>query len=431
MMSIQLYTDSRVKEHSTMTKRQTENRSVRLIVVLFALIPFFLSFPANLFAENNPVTPQAIATTEPPAVPSATSVALSDPFPDSYLFRNQKWIEGMRSPTVDLENVDAVFWHIFSQLPADVVVYPTENYYYFVLYANHRQVWGNMRLPIWQSDEGVLSFAYFEFTDFPGESYSRFTKHKMYGPGEGVTIKKTGHFTYQVTYKERSVVFRLNQIAQDPPRLFPLASDEAFVQRTFDESGFQFFLLFNTTRNYFFWALNEEAPVPDDLQPLTEDLLLGQISGFAFWVDKAHGNRKILVSTSRSHGTRNDYFDGPFDQSADNYAEETKFQKYIELAYPYTKGNIDKYGNLIKLESQRVGITAYYLHSSRVHLLEFMNRVKKADDPYQFIFNSRKELFSGPTPTNITPRPEPPKTPVQVPVQAPAQALAPSPLKIE
>jgi hypothetical protein len=215
----------------------------------------------------------------------------------------------------------------------------------------------------------------------------------MYGPNDGVGIKKVNRFTYEVAYKDKAVIFHLNQIPQEPPKLFPLHSDEQFVQRVFDESGFQFFLLFNTTKNYFFWALNEEAPVPDTLEPVAHDLLLGKISGFAFWLDKAHGGRKILASISRSHASRNDYFDGPFDQSADNYALETNFKKYIELAYPYTKGNVDDYGNLVKLESQRVGITAYSIHQTRADLLTFIERLRKADDPYYLIFNSRNELF--------------------------------------
>jgi hypothetical protein len=60
-----------------------------------------------------------------------------------------------------------------------------------------------------------------------------------------------------------------------------------FVQRTFDKSGYQFFLLFNEKSNYLFWVLNEEPGVPDVLEPAGEDLLVGRRSGFAFWVDKA------------------------------------------------------------------------------------------------------------------------------------------------
>ena len=41
-----------------------------------------------------------------------------------YLLFNQRWIEGMSSDAVDLEDVDAVFWQVFSGLPEEVTVYP-------------------------------------------------------------------------------------------------------------------------------------------------------------------------------------------------------------------------------------------------------------------------------------------------------------------
>ena len=83
--------------------------------------------------------------------------------------------------------------------------------------------------------------------------------------------------------------------------------------RTFDESGYQFFLLFNTTGNYFTWVLNEEEIVPDELVPVDDDLLVGRRSGFAFWVDPAHPDRKALVAIRGANATVNNYYDGPFD----------------------------------------------------------------------------------------------------------------------
>ena len=61
----------------------------------------------------------------------------------SYLLLNQKWVEGLSTDSVDLEDVDEMFWHIFSRLPGEVTVYPSENYYYFILYLDKRQLWGN------------------------------------------------------------------------------------------------------------------------------------------------------------------------------------------------------------------------------------------------------------------------------------------------
>ena len=48
-----------------------------------------------------------------------------------------------------------------SQLPDEVNVYPTENYYYFKFYEAGREVWGNIRLDVDYRKEGEVSFAYF------------------------------------------------------------------------------------------------------------------------------------------------------------------------------------------------------------------------------------------------------------------------------
>ena len=88
--------------------------------------------------DTRVVTPRAEAAV-PEKIPAAGD-------PSTYLLLNQKWVEGLRTETLDLEDVEEVFWHIFSGLPDEVTVYPSENYFYFILYAGGRQIWGNLRL---------------------------------------------------------------------------------------------------------------------------------------------------------------------------------------------------------------------------------------------------------------------------------------------
>ena len=96
--------------------------------------------------------------------PPAKIVSTGD---QPYLVFNQKWLEGLRSKSLDVENVDEIFSYIFSNLPDEVVVYPTENYYYYKLYVDGKQLWGNIRLAAGRRERGVLSFAYFEFKESP------------------------------------------------------------------------------------------------------------------------------------------------------------------------------------------------------------------------------------------------------------------------
>ena len=311
---------------------------------------------------------------------------------------NQKLVEGLTTDAVDLDDVDAVFWHIFSRLPEEVTVYPSENYYYFIMYTGKRQLWGNIRLASGRRDRGVLSFAYFEFRETPYVTEPRVTRSKFFTDADGLRIEELDPFKWRVTYDKKSVVFNLHKLSQDPPKLFQMGDDESFIMRTFDESGYQFFLIFNDRGNYFNWVLNEEEPVSDNSVPLRDDLIVGRKSGFAFWVDQAHDDRKVLVAIRGESATKNDYYDGPFDQLADNYVEQTNIADYMVRAAPSLAGRIDKYGYFTNRDRpSRVSISPYYVYFSQQALDIYFDRLKSAEDPYFFV--SRKGLPPTPTPT--------------------------------
>ena len=295
--------------------------------------------------------------------------------------------------------MDQVFWHIFSKLPDEVTVYPSENYYYFIMYTDRRQLWGNIRLAAGRRDRGVLSFAYFEFRETPYVSEPRISRSKFFTDADGVLIERLDPFTYKVRYNKKEVVFHLHRLSQESPKLFDLGDNESSVMRTFDESGYQFFLIFNEQRNFFMWVLNEEEPFTDVLVPLKDDLLVGRKSGFAFWVDRAHDDRKILVAIRGQSATRNDYYDGPFDQLADNYVEQTNVADYMVRAAPSLEGRIDKYGYFTHRDRpSRVSISPYYVYFSDQALDIYFDRLKAADDPYFYV--SRKGLPPTPTPAS-------------------------------
>lgn len=342
--------------------------------------------PTRVVTPAREVAVPAVASTPSPSPTVQSPMGLGG---DSYLLLNQTLTEGLYHEALDLEEVDDVFWHIFSRLPDEVMVYPSENYFYFILNVQGRQIWGNMRLPAGRRERGVLSFAYFEFIEFSSVPSRGLSRAKYYTKGDGLRIEEIDALTWNVIYGEKEVVFNLHPLIQDPPNLFPLDEDEVFVQRTFDESGFQFFLIFNTARNYFLWVLNEEEFVPDTIDDLGDNILAGKRSGFAFWVDEAHGNRKILASIRRISVTRNDYFDGPFDQLADNYVDVTNVKKYMIMANPALEERIDKYGYYTDTERPlRVAISAYGTYYTIADLRAFIDRAMKADDPYQYISRS-------------------------------------------
>ena len=374
--------------------------------ILMAVIGIALVLAAVAIACSRTLTPVAEQATPEGLDPTPSATVASDSGDSqadssTYLLFNQRWLEGLSTGTLDLEDVDEVFWHIFSRLPDEVVVYPSENYYYFILYANQRQLWGNIRLPAGRRERGVLSFAYFEYRESPFVTDPRVSRAKFYTDADGLSIEELDEFTYRVRYNRKEVTFNLHQLSQEPPNLFGLAEDEVYVERTFDESGFQFFLIFNETKNYFMWVLNEEELVPDILKPLEEgpsDLLVGRRSGFAFWVDEANDNRKILVAIRGQNATVNNYYDGPFDQLADNYVDQNRISEYMMRASPSLRGRIDKFGYFTDRERpSRVSISSYYVYFTESALRLHMQRLRETPDPYFFI--SRRGRVETPTPS--------------------------------
>lgn len=183
--------------------------------------------------EAGEVTPQATATvavvTSPAIAPSAAKVIAGD---QPYLIFNQKWLEGLRSTALDVENVDEIFSYIFSNLPDEVVVYPTESYYYFKLYVDGKQFWGNIRLAAGRRERGVLSFAYFEFKGSPYVTEPRLVRNKFFTDADGLRIEELDRFTFKVRFDGKDVIFHLNQISQEPPALFDLAENEEYIEKT-------------------------------------------------------------------------------------------------------------------------------------------------------------------------------------------------------
>jgi hypothetical protein len=113
--------------------------------------------------------------------------------------------------------------------------------------------------------------------------------------------------------------------------------------------------------------------------------MYGQLSRFVFWVESARGNRKVLVAVRHASVTLNDYYDGPFDQLADNYVDQSQRSEYMQQAFPALRGQIDKFGYYTRMVgSQRVAITCYGIYVAKTDLLDFLTRAFLADDTLEF-----------------------------------------------
>lgn len=272
---------------------------------------------------------------------------------------NEKFIDGLYNK-LEMDDSEQIFALVFSSLKESVTVYPTENYYYYSLNTGGKTVWGNLRLDVVDRDQGIIHFGYFEY-DENGKHQDREGHEKAYSLKDGVTVKRLERFLYSVSYQNKTVLFTLNNIGMAPPRRARLRGDESFVGPIFDESGLKFFLIFNKVTSHFMYVLNEDGVTPESFVELHDDILIGRRTGFAFYQDKAN-DRKILIAVHGKNTDRNNYYDGPFDQLPDNYAEQTHIKQYIEQAYPYLKGRVDAYGGFLDQQGSRALINPYIVY---------------------------------------------------------------------
>lgn len=283
---------------------------------------------------------------------------------------HQDYIEGrypeIQDSLVDLNNIDQVFDLVFSSLRDEVKVYPTENYYYFVFSVKDgsasggknggRPIWGNIHFPPAAEIGDYVDFAYWTFESDPEKVGAPDTHYKKFDTSAGIVIKKLAPLKFSVSYQGKSVIFSLNDIDQKARPAFSLRGGEVVAEHTFDESGYAFFLIYNKTAHSFLFVLDESSALPEAFRSQGGNILVGKKTGFAFYQD---GDRKILMAVSADNVTRNNYFDGPFDQLADNFITDRVFSGYLQEAFPYAKGRIDQYGRFTDVGHSRLALIPY------------------------------------------------------------------------
>ncbi len=258
---------------------------------------------------------------------------------------NQAFVEEhSRKTTLDIKNVMSVFTFVLNSLPDKVTVYPTENYYYFSFIHQGLKYVGNLRLDASDRDKGVVHFAYFrQYTAWQrGED----PIYKLLGRADGVKVEKKNKLAYAISHKDKTVLFNLVDLSNVRPPEGLLHAKETYIGPVYDESGIQFFLVFNKDLKIFHYILNETVPVGESLFKgmVSDRILIGSRTGFAYYKDKFL-DRKILIGVNEANSNVNNYYDGPFDQLPDNFIEGDVLKNAILAVQPQLKGNIDRLGN--------------------------------------------------------------------------------------
>jgi hypothetical protein len=281
---------------------------------------------------------------------------------------NQDYLEGLEAPgAVDIDDPMAVFGFVFAALPREVAVYPTENYFYFSFFHEGVEIAGNLRLDALDRDDGIVHFAYFSsYTQWNEDLVSNY---RPLDAKAGVAVEKRERFVYDVTFKGRTVRFRLNDLSHVRPGPEILAAGEEFIGPVYDESGTSFFFVYNRDLRLFHFVLNEAVSAPDVYLPsrASDRIFIAQRTGFAY-VEDRHLDRRILVGVFEGNSLVNNYFDGPFDQLPDNFIEGDTFRLILEHAFPAVAGRLDRFGNS-QGGASRLLITPYLYYRTQEDLV--------------------------------------------------------------
>jgi hypothetical protein len=187
----------------------------------------------------------------------------------------------------------------------------------------------------------------------------------------GVTVEKVERFLYRVSYKDKSVLFELNDLSKVTPPPNAITPEEIYIGPVFDDSAIRFFLVFNSRLKMFHYVLDETVRVNEEFlaRRQTNRILIGKRTGFAFFHD-IKLNRKILIGVFEGNARVNNYFDGPFDQLPDNFIEGDILQKALIEAQPDLAGKIGRLGHFAD-GSGRVSISPYAYYRTEADLLPF------------------------------------------------------------
>ena len=154
------------------------------------------------------------------------------------LHTNQAIVEdAMRDTSLAINDPLAVFAYVLDQLPDQVTVYPTENYYYFRFVHAGVPYAGDIRLDAEDRDQGRVHFGYYEkLADWRPEGQGVDVDVTL-GPNQGVSVEKIAPLTYRIASRQKRVVFALNDLSGVKPPAEAIAANETYLGPIFDEFG--------------------------------------------------------------------------------------------------------------------------------------------------------------------------------------------------
>src|SRR5690606_33364850 len=121
------------------------------------------------------------------------------------------------------------------------------------------------RLDALDRDSGIVHFAC--FSTFNRWNDEIINHYKKFEKSDGVFLKKITPLKYVLSYRNKSVTFKLNDLSHVLPPISKIREDEQFIGPVYDESGIQLYLVYNKKIKKFHYILNNRENVPETFTP--------------------------------------------------------------------------------------------------------------------------------------------------------------------
>ena len=126
------------------------------------------------------------------------------------ILTNENYIQGLSCPQ-NLLDKKAVFSLVFGAIDSVVIIYPTENYYYFEVIVSGRHLKGNIGLFADRIDSGEVNFCYEDKSPLDRLGRDHLDQAIKISKKDGLEVKRLGDFQFWLTFEGKRVRFVCNE----------------------------------------------------------------------------------------------------------------------------------------------------------------------------------------------------------------------------
>lgn len=305
------------------------------------------------------------------------------------VFLNSDYIKGMA--ICEDTTFNGTIKYILKVLPETIRVYPTENYYYFIVPYCGNLLKGNMKFDFFYGNTYLVRIGYESYANISIINNIKIDTFKF----KEWKIKQIDKLSPEGTFTNVRISIEIGDTLIDkivsffslPMKYAKFPDSYKIIFNTMDESGFIFTLTYNEDINNFVWFLNDRQFIRFKINKYKGPIYFEPISGFLF----AKVNKKyVLVGVPLLNVVENNWWDGPFDQLNDR-SWNPQIKKYIQKVYPSLGSEVDIY--LYKEDKRRVTTASYLRYYNPEEVYEEIERAIKTSNECNIASLEKIEFF--------------------------------------